>query len=165
MKLIYSNRPEDRIHSLQREYRELKEKYHKCHEALEKAEAGQAHAEKLLHDLTPGGSEFVGRPNRCFEWIQNHITSLTNRAVTAHGKLNEMRDAEEKRKIDALPWQPLGARGSTLTDRQVENLRKMLFFEIGPAALSLTVEAVEQYRDRLQAHIDQYAKEEKGAKS
>ena len=33
--------------------------------------------EKLLYDLTPGGSEFAGNPEQCAKWIETHISNLT----------------------------------------------------------------------------------------
>jgi hypothetical protein len=29
-------------------------------------------SERLLHDLTPMGSEFVGQPEKCAKWIEAH---------------------------------------------------------------------------------------------
>lgn len=64
---------------------------------LEQVERERDEAIKLLHDLTPGGSEFYANPQRCFNWAQEHIRDLTTRVVTAIGQRKE---AETER--DAL---------------------------------------------------------------
>lgn len=57
--------------------------------ALSRAER----AEGLLERLTPGGSEFVGSPQRCYEWAQERITEGSRLLVTA---TKERRRAEER---------------------------------------------------------------------
>jgi hypothetical protein len=54
-------------------------------------EAQVAELEKLLHDLTPMGSEFVGQPEKCAKWIEDHISNLTNWLVTAKGDNTALR--------------------------------------------------------------------------
>ncbi len=52
-------------------------------QGLAEAQEAREQAEKLLHDLTPMGSEFANNPERCAEWIREHISSLTSRVVEA----------------------------------------------------------------------------------
>lgn len=52
---------------------------------------------KMLHDLTPGGSEYVDNPKRCFDWIQDHMSDLLRDAVRLAKERNGLR-----RERDAL---------------------------------------------------------------
>ena len=62
---------------------------------------------KLLHDLTPTGSEFVGQPDKCASWIRQHIADLTDAAVSGKGEANQLREqvAAQQAKIEQLQEQ------------------------------------------------------------
>lgn len=46
-------------------------------------------AYKLLHDLTPMGSEYVNNPKRCARWIEEQITWKHGNLVETHDRLNK----------------------------------------------------------------------------
>jgi hypothetical protein len=46
-------------------------------------------AERLLIELTIGGSEFVGNPQRCYEWVRDTMSSNLRQAITASGERNQ----------------------------------------------------------------------------
>lgn len=63
------------------------------------AEARADKAERLLCDLTDGGSEFAGSPVNCFEWIKTRLsesTRLTIKAVLARKAAEAERDDFER---------------------------------------------------------------------
>lgn len=49
-------------------------------------------AERLLLDLTPGGSEFHGSPERCAQWAQDRI-SFTGKLAAQRNQLRTAADA------------------------------------------------------------------------
>jgi|ERR1035437_577496 hypothetical protein len=44
---------------------------------------------RMLEDLTPGGSEFCGSPQRCFDWAQKEISDRLRMTVAAYIARNE----------------------------------------------------------------------------
>jgi hypothetical protein len=112
----------------------------------ESAVAWSTFVERLLHDLTPTGSEFVGNPKRCFEWVQEHIRSLTERVVTVKAAL-------EFQKCYAQELEAAGAAmriaiTEVLDAKAVsiwagEQLKHILASDAGRALLD-TIEALEQ---------------------
>lgn len=66
-------------------------------ELLTRVLAKQPCAAKLLHELTPMGSEFVGDPQRCYEWIRDRMSSLltsgTGHAIAAERRCQELERA------------------------------------------------------------------------
>lgn len=52
---------------------------------------------KMLHDLTPGGSEYVDNPTRCYDWVQDRMSDLLRDAVRLAKERNGLR-----RERDAL---------------------------------------------------------------
>lgn len=59
-------------------------------------------AYKLLHDLTPMGSEFVNDPKRCYQWIRNQQEKHTEMIVDTHARLNKAEaERDEARAIVA----------------------------------------------------------------
>ena len=52
----------------------------------------------------------------------------------------------------------MGNISEPLTDKQVGNLRAVLFAMIGPYALLMPREDIQQWHDRLQAQVDEVAK-------
>lgn len=59
-------------------------------------EAERDEAYKLLHDLTPMGSEYVNNPKRCARWIEEQITWRHGNLVETHDRLNKA-EAEVER--------------------------------------------------------------------
>lgn len=51
-----------------------------------------ASAKRLLLDLTPGGSEFHGSPERCAQWAQDRI-SFTGKLAAERNRLRTAADA------------------------------------------------------------------------
>lgn len=50
-------------------------------------------AQRYLEDLTPGGSEYVDNPKRCYEWVQERLDNNQRLLVRAHLESNRLRDA------------------------------------------------------------------------
>jgi hypothetical protein len=48
-------------------------------------------AYKLLHGLTPMGSDYAGNPQKCADWIRHHQTQLTDMLVTAKAEAAALR--------------------------------------------------------------------------
>lgn len=46
---------------------------------------------RLLHDLTPGGSEYFDNPRRCYEWVQNTLTANLRITVEKSAEANRLR--------------------------------------------------------------------------
>ena len=58
----------------------------------DKLETRLTAAERLLLDLTPGGSEFHGSPERCAQWAQDRI-SFTGELAAERNRLRTAADA------------------------------------------------------------------------
>ncbi len=48
--------------------------------------------QKMLHDLTPMGSDFVGQPEKCAKWVEDHMSKLTTMLVAAKGEVHELQE-------------------------------------------------------------------------
>jgi hypothetical protein len=62
----------------------------------------QAHAEtqRLLEDLTPGGSEFAGDPKRCAQFVRERLA--TNIEFVKAARLAERERDEARREVERL---------------------------------------------------------------
>jgi hypothetical protein len=65
----------------------------------------QAHAEtqRLLEDLTPGGSEFAGDPKRCAQFVRERLA--TNIEFVKAARLAERERDEARREVERLSRQ------------------------------------------------------------
>lgn len=59
-------------------------------------------AQRYLEDLTPGGSEYVNNPQRCYEWALGRIESAHRIAVEAALERNCLREENERLRTAVL---------------------------------------------------------------
>jgi chromosome segregation ATPase len=78
--------------------------YNQSQEEIALLDEQVKHLQKLLCDLTPGGSEFVDNPQNCFEWIKRRIDDAVRNNVRLVGERNEVQRkiTEANQKLEQL---------------------------------------------------------------
>ena len=93
----------------------------------DKLETRLTAAERLLLDLTPGGSEFHGSPERCAQWAQDQI-SFTGKLAAERNRLRTTADALLTASKDAAKFvaKYVADTESTLGKRALDRLEKAM---------------------------------------
>jgi DNA repair exonuclease SbcCD ATPase subunit len=118
--------------------------------ALTAATVRAEKAEQLLHALTPMGSEFYGRPEKCADWIRNEISGNIKRAVDTTIRAKQ---AETERATLAATVETL----REALDACASDLRNI--FEVADCvALERAYEVLENLPDAARAYAERVGK-------